>query len=62
MEADIIESHMFPIDIKIPKYLESWVVSVVDKVVSTYEFYHKASKKLKYGLNLGFILVLNFLK
>ena len=62
MEADIIESHMFPIDIKIPKYLESWIVSAVDKVVATYEFYHKASKKLKYSLNLGLILVLNALK
>lgn len=62
MEADIIESHMFPIDIKIPKYLESWIVSTVDKVVATHEFYHKASKKLKYSLNLGLILVLNVLK
>lgn len=62
MEADIIESHMFPVDIKIPKYLESWIVSLVDKVVATHEFYHKASKKLKYSLNLGLILVLNVLK
>ena len=62
MEADIIESHMFPIDIKIPKYLESWIVSTVDKVVATHEFYCKASKKLKYSLNLGLVLVLNVLK
>lgn len=62
MEADIIESHMFPIDIKIPRYLESWIVSTVDKVVATQEFYRKASKKLKYSLNLGLILVLNVLK
>ena len=62
MEADIIESHMFPIDIKIPKYLESWIVSTVDKAVATHEFYRKASKKLKYSLNLGLILVLNVLK
>ena len=62
IEEDIIASHMFPVDIKIPKYLESWVVSTVDKVVATYEFYMKASKKLTYTLNLGLIIVLNVLK
>ena len=62
LEEDIIISHMFPIDIKIPKYFESWVVSGVDKVVATYEFYKKASKKLKYAANLGVILLFNVMK
>lgn len=62
LEEDIIISHMFPIDIKIPKYFESWVVSGVDKVVATYEFYKKASKKLKYAVNLGLILLFNAIK
>lgn len=62
IEEDIIRSHMFPIDIKIPKYAESWIVSTVDKVIGTHEFYRKVSTKLKYALNLGFVLVLNFLK
>ena len=53
---------MFPIDIKIPKYFESWVVSGVDKVAATYEFYKKASKKLKYAANLGLILLFNAIK
>ena len=39
MEKDIIYSHMFPlVPTRPPKYLESWVVSFVDKGVATYEF------------------------
>jgi len=38
-EKNIIYSHMFPLNINIvPRYKESWVVSIVDKVVATYEF------------------------
>lgn len=62
IEEDIIRSHMFPIDIKIPKYAESWIVSTVDKVVGTYEFYKKASHKVKYAINFGFLLFINCLK
>ena len=37
-EKNIIESHMFPINIKyIPKYKESYIVSIVDKIVGVYE-------------------------
>lgn len=44
-EKDIIESHMFPvIPTKPPKYLESWVVSLVDKFVAAYEFSLSFSK------------------
>lgn len=45
MQKDIIYSHMFPlIPTRPPKYLESWLVSMVDKIVAIYEFiksYHK---------------------
>lgn len=38
-EKDIIISHMFPLmPIYIPRSVESWVVSFVDKVIATYEF------------------------
>lgn len=37
-EKDIILSHMFPIGPSIPKYIESWIVSITDKIVATYEF------------------------
>ena len=44
MQKDIIYSHMFPLIPRPPRYLESWIVSMVDKVVAAYEFtlsYHK---------------------
>ncbi len=37
LEEDIISTHMFPIGTKIPKYLESWMVDIVDDVASIYE-------------------------
>ena len=62
IEEDIISSHMFPVSTTIPKYFESWIVSGVDKVIATYEFYMKASKKLKYSMNFALLMVLNILK
>ena len=37
LQADIIKTHMFPCNFDIPKYKESWLVSLIDKTVSTYE-------------------------
>lgn len=31
---DIIIKHMFPLNIKPPRYAESWIVTLVDKIVS----------------------------
>ena len=62
IEEDIIRSHMFPIDIKIPKYAESWLVSSVDKVVSIYEFSKKFGHKLSYVSNFTLLFLLNVLK
>lgn len=46
-EIDIIKTHMFPFDFKIPRYLESWVVNLVDTNVSIWEFYIKLFNYLK---------------
>jgi uncharacterized protein len=58
-EKDIIESHMFPIYHKIPKYAESWIVSSVDKVVGTYEFAHKFKYQFSYVTNFILLMLLN---
>lgn len=42
---NIIKTHMFPCNLEIPKYKESWLVSTVDKIVGAYEM-------LKYKLAL----------
>ena len=53
---------MFPIDYKVPKYAESWIVSIVDKAVSFTEFSKKFAYSLTYALNLYLLFILNVLK
>ncbi len=61
-EKDIIRTHMFPVDIKIPKYAESWIVSIVDKGVSLKEFYQKFSQQLIFATNLYVLMILKFMR
>lgn len=61
-EEDIIKTHMFPIDYKLPKYAESWVVSFVDKGLSFNEFFNKFKYKFMYIFNLYFLFILNTIK
>ena len=61
-EADMIRSHMFPVNLTIPRYAESWVVNIVDKVVGIYEFGMKYSKQLRYASNLYLLFLINILK
>lgn len=59
IEKDIIINHMFPtLPHKIPKYLESWIVSLVDKVVATYEFYYSYGKTFMYRFSNLYIVLL----
>lgn len=41
LEADIIEKHMFPLTFYPPKYRESLIICLVDKVCSVYETFSK---------------------
>ena len=61
-EINIIKTHMFPVDYKIPKYVESWIVSIVDKVLSTSEFSRKFYYRLSYMLNLYLLFIFNVIK
>lgn len=58
-EANIIESHMFPIGRKFPKYKESYLVSIIDKIVGTYEIF-KYKRLVPFTTSL--LLVINFFK
>ena len=58
IEQNIIVSHMFPLNIMLPKYMESWIVSFVDKVVGTYEFLEKFSLKQLDVPNLYLLLLI----
>lgn len=62
MEVNIIESHMFPVNIRIlPKYKESIVVSLVDKACWLYEKVVGYSKEINYNLGKTAIYVFLFL-
>lgn len=61
-EINIIKTHMFPVDYRIPKYAESWIVSLVDKILSFGEFSKKFGYKLASVSNLYLLFILNIIK
>jgi uncharacterized protein len=61
-ELDIIKTHMFPVNLSIPRYAESWVVNLVDKCIGTYEFSVKFGNKFDYAANLAVVLFMNIMK
>jgi len=61
-EAKIIRSHMFPVNLTLPKDKESWVVTICDKLVCITEYLTSIMHKLKYGYNIFILLILNFIK
>lgn len=46
-ERDIIQRHMFPLNIRLPKYRESWLVCLVDKVCAISEIFHRSRNSEK---------------
>ena len=62
MEKDIILTHMFPISINIPKYLESWLVDIIDDGVSIYERYFQTKRQLSFAYSFLFILFFNYFR
>ena len=61
-EEDIIKSHMFPFTTSIPKYAESWIVVLVDKVIGSLEFYKKFEHQIVYATNLFILFIINNIK
>lgn len=61
-EADIIETHMFPVAIKMPSYIESWVVDIVDDFVAIGELVYNTKNKMAYAANFALILLLTYLR
>lgn len=59
MEEDIIKKHMFPITLSPPKYIEGWIVDIVDDYVSIYERLMSLSRKVKFNLNV--IIIITFI-
>lgn len=58
IEENIIISHMFPIYLSIPKYKESILVNLIDKIIGTKEMLLEYKAKTKYYLNYSYLILL----
>lgn len=59
-EEDIISSHMFPVSLKTPKYMESWIVDMVDNFVAIGEAFYSTRKHLGVAVNFLLLVILNY--
>ena len=62
LEKDIIRNHMFSTTPAVPKYLESWIVCLVDKCIATKEFSFKFRGQLRYAYNLFVFFIIGIIK
>ena len=60
-QVDIIKTHMFPITFTPPKYLESWIVNLVDDASAVYEEGYVISAEVKAAATFMFVLLISFL-
>lgn len=59
-QIDIIKTHMFPITFTPPKYLESWIVDVVDDISAIKERGTVIKKQVKTIATLILIILFNY--
>ncbi len=62
IEENIIVAHMFPFYIALPKYLESWLVVLVDKTIGSFELFKKFSHRVAYFTNLYILVLFSIIK
>ena len=62
LQKDIISTHMFPITFTPPKYLESWVVDIVDDISAIYEKVFSLRKEISAATTFLFVLLMNYIK
>ena len=58
LEKNIIVSHMFPTYLSIPKYKESILVNLVDKIIGSKELIRGFSCKFNYKFNYTYVFML----
>ncbi len=61
-QEDIIKTHMFPVTFTPPKYLESWIVDLVDDVASIYERGKTMKNEIKTAVSFVFVFLINYIK
>lgn len=62
LQKDIISTHMFPVTFTPPKYLESWIVDIVDDISAIYEKMYSVRKELRAATTFLFIILMNYIK
>ena len=62
MQKDIIKTHMFPITFTPPKYLESWIVDIVDDLVALYEKGYYIKREVATTSMFVMVLITQFFK
>ena len=62
LQKDIISTHMFPVTFTPPKYLESWIVDIIDDISAIYEKGYSLRKEISAATTFIFILLMNYIK
>ena len=62
LQKDIISTHMFPITFTPPKYLESWIVDIIDDISAIYEKGYSLRKELSAAFTFLFIILMNYIR
>ncbi len=62
MEEDIIKTHMFPVTFRPPKYLESWLVDIIDDIASIYERSYSIKNELATSLSVIALMFINYIR
>ena len=61
-QIDIIKTHMFPVTFTPPRYLESWIVDIIDDIAAIYEKYYSVKKEVRAATTFLFVMLFNFIK
>lgn len=62
MQEDIIKTHMFPVSLVPPKYIESWIVDIIDDICAIYERFYSTRKELNAASTFLFLLFINYFR
>ena len=62
LEQDIIKTHMFPIGKTPPRYLESWVVNIVDDFACLFERSYVIKENMSVAFSMVVLLFFAFVK
>lgn len=61
-EEDIIKTHMFPVTFTPPKYLESWLVDLIDDISAIYERSVSIQAELSPSISLLLIMLISYMR